>query len=174
MHRYSPVVVYWTQSQKGSVRAFFSSYHLLSSWAFFRWPFRCLQEAGRPTFAADRVLKTALKSFFGQLKTNQQHVIGRKSVNRFVLRYGTYAAFVSLSQTKVDLLARLREVDPVAYQHEHQQFQQILLQKRDYHRFCHHLDLIVQELETEWAAAVVAVAHSVQTETSTIPWFNLP
>jgi len=103
-----------------------------------------------------------LESFFGRLKTNQRRITGRKSVNRFVLRYGAYAAFVDLSEPKADLLDRLRQVDRTAYQRERQQLQHILAERRDYHRFCHKLDKVVQELEAEWQAAVEADARSAE------------
>lgn len=97
-----------------------------------------------------------LESFFGYLKTNQRRITGRKSVNSFVLRYGAYAAFVDRSEPKADLLIRLRAVDRAAYQRERQHLQRILAERRDYHRFCHKLDIALQELEVEWQAAVEA------------------
>lgn len=97
-----------------------------------------------------------LESFFGQLKTNQRRITGRKSVNSFVLRYGAYAAFVDLGESKADLLLRLGQVDRTAYQQQRHQLQHILAERRDYHRFCHKLDTVVQQLEAEWHAAVEA------------------
>ena len=97
-----------------------------------------------------------LESFFGQLKTNQRRITGRKSVNSFVLRYGAYAAFVDLSESKADLLLRLGQVDRTAYRQQRQQLQHLLTERRDYHRFCHKLDTVVQQLEAEWQAAVEA------------------
>lgn len=100
-----------------------------------------------------------LESFFGRVKANQRRITGRKSVNSFVLRYGTYATFVDLSESKADLLARLCQVDRTAYQRERQQLQGILAERQDYHRFCHKLDIVVQKLEAEWQAAVEAAAR---------------
>lgn len=107
-----------------------------------------------------------LESFFGQLKTNQRRITGHKSVNSFVLRYGAYAAFVDRSESKAELLARLRQVDRDAYQRERQQLQRVLSERREYHRFCHNLDKVVQELEVEWAAAVGAATRSTDPENS--------
>lgn len=101
----------------------------------------------------------SLESFFGRLKTNQRRITGRKSVNSFVLRYGAYAAFVDLSESKADLLLRLRQVDRTIYRQQRQQLQHILAERRDYHRFCHKLDTVVHELEAEWAAAVDTAAR---------------
>lgn len=100
-----------------------------------------------------------MESFFGHLKTNQRRITGRKSVNSFVLRYGAYAAFVDPSEAKADLLIRLRLVDRAAYQRERQYLQRILAERRDYHRFCHKLDTVLQELEAEWQAAVEAATR---------------
>jgi hypothetical protein len=108
-----------------------------------------------------------LESFFGRLKTNQRRITGRKSVNGFVLRYGAYAAFVDLAETKTDLLARLRHVDQAVYRQERQQLQRILLQRQDYHRFCHNLDTVVKELEAEWQVAVETATRSADGQLST-------
>ena len=82
-----------------------------------------------------------------------------------MLRYGSYAVFVDLSESKVDLLTRLRQVDRAAYQRERQQLQRILAERRDYHRFCHKLDTVVKELEAEWQTAVEAAARSAEPKT---------
>lgn len=101
----------------------------------------------------------SLESFFGRLKTNQRRIAGRKSVNSFVLRYGAYAAFVDLSESKADLLLRLRQVDRTIYRQQRQQLQHILAERPDYHRFCHKLDTVVLELEAEWEVAVETSAR---------------
>lgn len=108
----------------------------------------------------------SLESFFARLKTNQRRITGRKSVNSFVLRYGAYAAFVDLSESKADLLVKLRPVDRTVYQQERQQLQHILAERRDYHRFCHKLDTLVQELEAEWEVAVDAAARLAEPKNS--------
>jgi hypothetical protein len=64
---------------------------------------------------------------------------------------------ISLRQT-----ARLRHVDRTAYQQQRQHLHRLLAERRDYHRFCHNLDTVVQELEAEWQAAVEAAARSTQ------------
>lgn len=108
-----------------------------------------------------------LESFFGRLKTNQRRITGRKSVNGFVLRYGAYAAFVDLAESKTDLLARLRHVDQAVYRQERQQLQRILLERQNYHRFCHNLDTVVKELEAEWQVAVETATRSADGQFST-------
>ena len=107
-----------------------------------------------------------LETFFGRLKTNQRRVTGCKSVNNFVLRYGAYTAFVDLSESKADLLARLRQVDRAAYKRERQRLQTILAEARDQRRFRHNRGLALQELELEWATAVEAAAALQKTEAS--------
>jgi hypothetical protein len=103
-----------------------------------------------------------LESFFGRLKTNQRRITGRKSVNSFVLRYGSYVAFIDLSESKAELLTRLCQIDCAAYQRTRQRLQRILAERRDYYRFCHKLDTVVKELETEWQVAVEAAAQSIK------------
>jgi len=107
-----------------------------------------------------------LETFFGRLKTGQRRVTGHKSVNSFVLRYGAYAAFVDLSESQTELLARLRQVDRDAYKRERQQLQTILAEARDQHRFRHKRNLALQELELEWAAAVEAASRLREAEAS--------
>jgi hypothetical protein len=110
--------------------------------------FKCYDVAGLPA------TNNGLEAFLGRLKSGQRRVTGRKSVNNFVLRYGAYAAFVDLSESKADLLARLRLVDRAAYQRERQQLQAILGEARCRHRFRHNREAALQELEVQWAVAV--------------------
>lgn len=122
--------------------------HLIQTFRNRWWGlFRCYDVPDLPPTNND------LETFFGRLKTNQRRVTGCKSVNNFVLRYGAYAAFVDLSASKADLLARLRQVDRTTYQRERQQLQILLAEARDQRRFRHDRDQVLQELETAWAAA---------------------
>ncbi|OGV97535.1 hypothetical protein A2W24_04140 [Microgenomates group bacterium RBG_16_45_19] len=131
--------------------------HLVTTFRNRWWGlFVCYDVPGLPATNND------LEGFFGRLKTNQRRITGRKSVNSFVLRYGAYATLVDLSESKADLLARLRQVDRAAYQRERQQLQLVLAERQDYHRFCHHLDTVVQALETEWQAAVEVATRSLE------------
>ena len=129
--------------------------HLVTTFRNRWWGlFVCYDVPGLPATNND------LESFFGRLKTNQRRITGRKSVNSFVLRYGTYAAFADPAETKAELLARLRQVDRTTYQHERQQLQGLLTERRDYHRFRHKLDAVVKELEAQWQVAVEAATGS--------------
>jgi hypothetical protein len=133
--------------------------HLVTTFRNRWWGlFVCYDVPGLPATNND------LEGFFGRLKTNQRRITGRKSVNSFVLRYGAYATLVNLSESKADLLVRLRQVDRAVYQCERQQLQLVLAERQDYHRFCHHLDRVVQALETEWQAAVEAATRSLEAE----------
>jgi hypothetical protein len=131
--------------------------HLVTTFRNRWWGlFVCYDVPGLPATNND------LEAFFGRLKTNQRRITGRKSVNSFVLRYGAYATLVDLSESKADLLVRLRQVDRAVYQRERHQLQLVLAERQDYHRFCHHLDTVVQALETEWQAAVEAATRSLE------------
>jgi hypothetical protein len=139
--------------------------HVISTFRNRWWGlFVCYDTPGLPATNND------LESFFGRLKTNQRRITGRKSVNNFVLGYGAYVAFVDLSETKTDLLNRLRRVDRTLYQQERQQLQLILDERREYYRFHHKLDIVVKELENEWQIAVEAAAQSSKSK----PIANLP
>jgi hypothetical protein len=131
--------------------------HIITTFRNRWWGlFVCYDFPGLPATNND------LESFFNRLKTNQRRITGHKSVNSFVLRYGAYAAFVDLSEAKADLLARLRQVDRDTYQRERLQLQHILTERQEYHRFCHNLEKVVQELEVEWGAAVDAATQSTE------------
>jgi hypothetical protein len=133
------------------------AHHLVTTFRNRWWGlFVCYDVPGLPATNND------LEGFFGRLKTNQRRITGRKSVNSFVLRYGAYATLVDLSESKADLLARLRQVDRAVYQRERQQLQLVLAERQDYHRFCHHLDVLVQTLEVEWQAAVETATRSLK------------
>jgi len=135
--------------------------HLVTTFRHRWWGlFVCYDVPGLPATNND------LEAFFGRLKTKQRRITGRKSVNSFVLRYGAYATLVDLAESKADLLARLRQVDRAAYQRERQQLQIILAERQDYHRFCHHLDTVVQSLEAEWQAAVETATQSLMAKNS--------
>jgi hypothetical protein len=133
--------------------------HLITTFRNRWWGlFVCYDVPGLPATNND------LESFFGRLKTNQRRITGHKSVNSFVLRYGAYVAFIDRAESKTDLLTRLRQVVRAAYRQERQQLQGILAERQDYHRFCHNLDKVVQELEAEWQAAVEVAARSARTK----------
>lgn len=135
--------------------------HLITTFRNRWWGlFVCYDVPGLPATNND------LESFFGCLKTNQRRITGHKSVNSFVLRYGAYVAFIDRAESKTNLLTRLRQVDRAAYRQERQQLQGVLAERQDYHRFCHHLDKVVQEPEAEWQAAVDAAARSTRTKNS--------
>lgn len=128
--------------------------HIITTFRNRWWGlFRCYDVPDLPRTNND------LETFFGRLKTNQRRVTGRKSVNRFILRYGACAAFIDLSESKAELLARLQQVDRTAYQQARQQLQSVLAERREYHRFRHDLDTAVQKLEVEWGAAVEAASR---------------
>ena len=128
--------------------------HVISTFRNRWWGlFVCYDTPGLPATNND------LESFFGRLKTNQRRITGRKSVNNFVLGYGAYVAFVDLSETKADLLNRLRRVDRALYQQQRQQLQLILDERRAYYRFHHKLDFVVKELENEWQIAIETAAQ---------------
>ena len=135
--------------------------HIITTFRNRWWGlFLCYDVPGLPA------TNNELESFFGRLKTGQRRITGRKSVNSFVLRYGSYAAFVDPAESKADLLTRLAQVDRATYQLQRQQLQRILSERQDYYRFCHKLDKVVQELELEWQAAVDADARSTKSKIS--------
>jgi hypothetical protein len=94
--------------------------------------------------------------FFNQLKHAQRRITGRKSVHEFVMRYGSYAAYLDLRETFEEVLARLRQVRDAEFQATRQAWREneALLHKT--YRFRYHRACFLKELEVEWAKIVEA------------------
>ena len=97
-----------------------------------------------------------LETFFKDMKHNQRRITGRKSVHEFILRYGSFAAFVDYAETFDDLLARLRQVKPEDFKQARQALQKVQLRLKKLYRFRHHPDKYYRNLETQWEKAILS------------------
>jgi hypothetical protein len=95
-----------------------------------------------------------LETYMRRIKTGQRRVSGRKNVHDFLIRYGRYAACVDYRESVDDLLARLRQVSHDDFLREREALDIALLREQKRHRFRHHQDDYLRELEEHWAAAV--------------------
>jgi hypothetical protein len=95
-----------------------------------------------------------LETYMRRIKTGQRRVSGRKNVHSFLIRYGRYAACVDYRESVDDLLARLRQVSHDDFLREREVLDTALLREQKRHRFRHHQDDYLHELEERWAAAV--------------------
>lgn len=96
-----------------------------------------------------------LETFFKDMKHHQRRITGRKSVHEFILRYGPFAAFIDYAESFEDLLTRLRQVKPEAFQQAHQVLQKVQLRLKKLYRFRHHPDEYYCDLETRWEKAIL-------------------
>lgn len=72
----------------------------------------------------------------------------------FVTRYGAYAALIDPSESLDELLARMDEVDQEEFLKERKRMKLTLLEEAQIHRFRHHREEYLAELEARWEAAV--------------------
>lgn len=96
-----------------------------------------------------------LERFIRQIKTGQRRVSGRKNVHDFVIRYGSYVAFIDYCENEADLFARLQLVSHQDFLLERQSLNFALLQEQKKHRFRHHRPSFLSDLEHRWADAVL-------------------
>jgi hypothetical protein len=101
-----------------------------------------------------------LERFIRQIKMGYRRVSGRKNVHDFIIRYGAYAALIDPSESLTELLARMDEVDQEEFLKERKRLNLSLLEEVKIHRFRHHREEFLAELEARWEAAVI------QTKTS--------
>lgn len=112
--------------------------------------FTCYQVSNVPAS------NNGLETFFKDMKHHQRRITGRKSVQEFVLRYGSFAAFIDYAESFDDLLARLRQVQPKDFKQARQALQKVQLRLKKLYRFRHHPDKYFRDLETRWEKAISA------------------
>jgi hypothetical protein len=95
-----------------------------------------------------------LESFFKDMKHHQRRITGRKSVHDFILRYGSFAAFIDYAESFDDLLARLRQVKPEDFKQARQALRKVEMRLKKLYRFRHHPDKYYRDLETRWEKAI--------------------
>lgn len=112
--------------------------------------FTCYQVPGLPRTNND------LETFLRNLKTGQRRITGRKAVHDFILRYGRYAAFVDYAESQEQLFARICRVSDEAFAKERAALRLVEAQLQLRHRFQHHRDDLLCDLERRWEEAIIA------------------
>ena len=110
--------------------------------------FTCYQVSNVPSSNND------LETFFKDMKHHQRRITGRKSVHEFILRYGSFAAFIDYAESFDDLLIRLRQVTPQDFKQARQALQKVQLRLKKLYRFRHHPVEYYRDLETRWEEAI--------------------
>lgn len=112
--------------------------------------FACYEVEGLPRTNND------LEQFIRRIKTGQRRITGRKNVQDFVLRYGSFAAFVDYAESEEELRNRLAQVSQEDFLKEHSALNMIVVKEQKIHRFRYHRQAFLTELEARWELAVVS------------------
>jgi hypothetical protein len=110
--------------------------------------FTCYQIANVPSSNND------LETFFKDMKHHQRRITGRKSVHDFILRYGSFAAFIDYAESFDELLMRFRQVKPNDFNQARQALRKVEMRLKKLYRFRHHPDEYYRDLETRWEQAI--------------------
>jgi hypothetical protein len=110
--------------------------------------FTCYQITNVPSSNND------LETFFKDMKHHQRRITGRKSVHDFILRYGSFAAFIDYVESFDELLMRFRQVKPDDFNQARQTLRKVEMRLKKLHRFRHHPDEYYHDLETRWEKAI--------------------
>jgi len=110
--------------------------------------FTCYQIANVPSSNND------LETFFKDMKHHQRRITGRKSVHDFILRYGSFAAFIDYAESFDELLMRFRQVTPDDFNQARQALRKVEMRLKKLYRFRHHPDEYYRDLETRWEKAI--------------------
>jgi hypothetical protein len=95
-----------------------------------------------------------LETYMRRIKTGQRRISGRKNVHHFVIRYGRYVTCVDYQENLDELLSRLQQVSHDDFLCQRQALDTALLREQKQHRFRHHRDVYLRELEERWVAAI--------------------
>jgi len=95
-----------------------------------------------------------LETYLRRIKTGQRRISGRKNVHHFIIRYGPYVTCVDHQESLDELLVRLRRVSHDDFLYERLALDIALLREQKRHRFRHHRDVYLRELEARWTVAV--------------------
>ena len=88
------------------------------------------------------------------MKHHQRRITGRKSVHDFILRYGSFAAFIDYAESFDELWMRFRQVTPDDFNQARQALRKVEMRLKKLYRFRHHPDEYYRDLETRWEQAI--------------------
>jgi hypothetical protein len=123
--------------------------HIQQTFHSFAWGlFTCYDQPEVPR------TNNQLERFIRQMRMGRRRISGQKNVHDFVMRYGPYATLIDPAEPLDELLARLDNVDQDEFWQERKRLQLTLLDEAKIHRFRHHRQEFLADLETRWQAAV--------------------
>lgn len=112
--------------------------------------FICYEVEGLPRTNND------LEQFIRRMKMGQRRISGRKNVHDFILRYGSFAAFVDHAESEDDLLIRLAQVSQADFLKERNTMNMIVVKEQKVHRFRFHREAFLADLENRWEMTVAS------------------
>jgi len=110
--------------------------------------FTCYEVEGLPRTNND------LERFLRRMKMGQRRISGRKNVHDFILRYGSFAAFVDYAESESDVFQRLSQVTQVDFLKERNAMNMIIVKEQKVHRFRFHREAFLADLESRWDQVV--------------------
>lgn len=123
--------------------------HIENKFRNYWWGlFHCYDVEGLPR------TNNELERFLRRIKTGQRRISGRKNVQDFIIRYGSYVAFIDYPESLADLLRRLERVSQDDFLRERLALDAIFLREQKRYRFRHKRIAYLKELEDRWNTAV--------------------
>ncbi len=110
--------------------------------------FTCYDVEGLPRTNND------LEQFLRRIKMGQRRISGRKNVHNFILRYGSFVAFVDYAEGEEELRDRLAQVRQTDFLKERSTLNMIIVKEQKIHRFRFHRLVFLTDLESRWAQTV--------------------
>jgi hypothetical protein len=123
--------------------------HIAKSFRSFWWGlFTAYDVDGLPRTNND------LERFMRQLKMGQRRISGRSHDHDALIRYGAFLAFLDYQESEAQLLERLLDVSQDEFLKERHSLDMTLLREQKRHRFVHHRQDFLADLEQRWQQAV--------------------
>jgi hypothetical protein len=116
----------------------------------WRGLFFCYEVDGLPRTNND------LEQFIRRVKIGQRRISGHKNVQDFILRYGSFAAFVDYAENEKELHNRLALVSQTNFLKQRSTMNMIIVKEQKIHRFRFHRQAFLSELEIRWDKSVDA------------------
>lgn len=110
--------------------------------------FICYEVEGMPRTNND------LEQFIRRIKTGQRRITGHKNVHDFILRYGSFVAFVDYAESEEELGSRLAKVSQAEFLKERNILNMIVVKEQKNYRFRYHRQVFLAELEFRWEQAL--------------------
>jgi hypothetical protein len=138
----------WAQTEADPTDQKVVTYIQTSVRSFWWGLFVCYEVDGLPR------TNNELERFMRQIKTGQRRISGRQKVHDWIVRYGSYAAYIDYLESEADLLARLQQVADADFQAQRRALSLTLERERTVYRFRHHRAKFLINLEARWAEVV--------------------